>query len=119
MLGIMHRAQEERDDRERQHRISAWREDVARKYDVPPNLEDCHRDFCLAILKKLPPDRVSQALVDLEHSIVLRARQTLRCRIFGCKPRSLCELHPYCTDCQGRCTRCGISIVPSATSRIS
>ena len=115
MLGIIRRGDEER-ERERKERRRTWREKIARKYIIDIDHTSLHDDFCRAVLKNLPPNQVPQALSDLEHGIQPRAHPTIRCRIFGCVAQVPCALRPYCTDCQGRCTRCGRPVVPRAQS---
>ncbi len=135
MLGIMRRAQVERDDRERAARRRAWRRKIAHRYNVTafecamPAADGSHRrgaeaidtvsddEFCLQVLAHLAADQVPRALVDLRHTVSVRKRRTLRCWIFGCSARGRCELQPYCTDCQGRCERCGKPVVAKATAR--
>jgi hypothetical protein len=138
MLGIMRRAQKEREEREERDRAAssrAWRRKIAHRYNVTafecamPAVVDGHAvidrtdeaitddDFCRVVLAAIGKEHVKQALFDLNYGVVQRVRPTLRCRIFGCKPRGSCTLHPYCTDCQGRCTRCGIAVAPRAALR--
>lgn len=122
MLGIMRRGDEER-ERARVERRRVWRKDIAAKYGITGNFTGLsHNDFCLAVLKKLPlavvRDQLPQVLDDLEHGIQRRDRPTIRCRIFGCVAQGACVLQPYCTDCQGRCARCGRAVAPRARSTI-
>ncbi len=131
MFGIMRRGQEE-NERERareRERERMWRRSIKHQYMQSAvsheqaqqlaslALGSTHDEFCLALLESLASSQVPQALADLEHGVVARERPTLRCRIFGCVPLDRCALHPYCTDCQSRCARCGISVVPRAVSR--
>lgn len=117
MLGIMRAAQRDREEQERQRQRAAWRRTIAQKYDVSADLTSSlsHSNFCHLILRNLAQSQIPQALIDLDHTVIPRSRPTWFCRIFGCVPRDRCNLRPYCTDCQGRCIRCGIGVVPRGT----
>lgn len=119
MLGIMRRGNEER-AREDAARRRAWRKSVVDKYGVSVNFKGLsHDEFCLAVIEALPLATIRnndhlQVIADLKHLIEPRDKPTLRCRIFGCVAQGACVLQPFCTDCQGRCERCGRAVVPRA-----
>jgi hypothetical protein len=119
MLGIMREGQRAA-DREDAARRRAWRKSIVDKYGVSVEFKGLsHDEFCRAVIEALPLAAIRnndhlQVIADLEHLIEPRGKPTWRCQIFGCNARGRCTLHPYCTDCQGRCKLCGIAVVPRA-----
>lgn len=114
MIGWTRRARESRATRERAwNDYASWRTSMMEKYNLPDDLGWVHDEICRDILRTCAPEQIPEALLDSGHyPVTVRETLTLRCRLWGCEARDACQFEPWCTDCRGRCKRCGAPVHP-------
>lgn len=113
------RASHER-ERDRQNAVRRRREDhAAIKHALgeelmPDDLSGLREEFIVNLMGKEEAEKYFQR----EHEAWVQQRRTLprtlRCRVFGCKPRDACEHWPTCELCPGSCQRCARPVMPKA-----
>lgn len=80
---------------------------------MPDDIAHLHEEFLIA----LHGEEEAKRILLMEHQFMENSRRSwrrLRCLLFGCRPKGLCEYGTLCSACAGYCKRCRQPVLPKA-----